>query len=208
MATFTIGSGGNFATITAALASGSVVPGDTLALLSGYNTENATVEIENLTFSGDASNTDIALTLSTGIMAITLTGTAPIAVTGNESNNSITGNDGSNVLAGGEGNDSIKGGAGDDTINGGAGADTIYYTLADDFIWVGDGIDSINGGTDHDTLIIEGTPYFEQKGLRRRERLHGGCRKRHDHRHWRWHTCQCRERRARPGRRVLRRAGL
>jgi Ca2+-binding RTX toxin-like protein len=164
MATFTIGSGGNFATITAALASGSVVPGDTLALLSGYNTENATVEIENLTFSGDASNTDIALTLSTGIMAITLTGTAPIAVTGNESNNSITGNDGSNVLAGGEGNDSIKGGAGDDTINGGAGADTIYYTLADDFIWVGDGIDSINGGTDHDTLIIEGTPYFEQKG--------------------------------------------
>jgi hypothetical protein len=51
MATYTIGSGGKFATMTVALASGSVDPGDTLALLSGYNTENATVGIENLTFS-------------------------------------------------------------------------------------------------------------------------------------------------------------
>src|SRR5262249_15699938 len=110
MATFTIGGSGNFATVTAALASGSGgVPGGTLALLSGYNTETATVGIENLTFSGDASNTGIALTLSTGIMASTLTGTAPIAVTGNFSDNSITGNDGSNVLTGGAGNDSING---------------------------------------------------------------------------------------------------
>ena len=76
MATFTIGSGGDFATITEALALGSVVPGDTLALLSGYNTETASVGIENLTFSGDASNTGIALTLSTGIMAITLIGSS------------------------------------------------------------------------------------------------------------------------------------
>ena len=78
MATFTIGGGGDFFTITAALTSGSVVPGDTLTLLPGYNTETASVGIENLTFSGDASNTGIALTLSTGIMAITLIGSAPI----------------------------------------------------------------------------------------------------------------------------------
>src|SRR5262249_25572998 len=127
MATFTIGSigsGGNFATISAALASGSVHSGDTLALLPGYNTETASVGIENLTFSGDASNIGIALTLSGGITAVTLTGTAPIAVTGNESANSITGNDGSNVLVGSLGNDSI---------NGGAGADTIHYVVGEGY---------------------------------------------------------------------------
>src|SRR5262249_111029 len=99
MTTFTIGDGGAFPTITQALALGRAVPGDTLALLSGYTTENATVGIENQTFSGDASNTGIKLWLSTGIIAITLTGSAPIAVTGNYSDNSITGNDGNNVLA-------------------------------------------------------------------------------------------------------------
>jgi VCBS repeat-containing protein len=184
--TFTIGDGGDFATITAALASGSVMPGATLALLSGYNTESATVGIENLTFSGDASNTGIALTLSTGIMAITLTGSAPIAVTGNESNNSIIGNDGSNMLAGGGGNDSINGGAGDDTMIGGGGDDTIIGGGGDDTIYyeVGtggspptlpagaydeypywylnwqpsDGIDTIDGGANYDTLRIFGTP--------------------------------------------------
>src|SRR5262245_37098723 len=132
MATFTIGSGGNFAfaTISEALASGSVVPGDTLALLPGYSTETASVAIENLTFSGDASNTGIALTLSGGITAVTLTGTAPIAVTGDWSNNSITGNDGSNVLVGSLGNDSI---------NGGAGGDTIYYMVGEGYYQVGTG---------------------------------------------------------------------
>ncbi len=184
MATFTIGSGGDFATITEALALGSVVPGDTLALLSGYNTETASVGIENLTFSGDASNTGIALTLSTGIMAITLIGSAPIAVTGNGSANSITGNDGSNVLFGSLGNDSI---------NGGAGADTIHYVVGEGYYAVGtggspavgafpadaqppgpppppepfpgDGIDIIDGGADHDTLRLSGTPqYFDDWG--------------------------------------------
>jgi RTX calcium-binding nonapeptide repeat (4 copies) len=166
MPAYTIGDGGKFATITAALASGLVHPGDTLALLSGYNTEQALVGIENLTFSGDASNTGIALWLGTGIMAITLTGTAPIAVTGNDSDNSITGNDGSNVLAGGGGNDIINGGAGADTltggrgndiINGGAGADTIYYQVGDGYWEPGDGTDTIDGGPDHDTLSIFGT---------------------------------------------------
>jgi Ca2+-binding RTX toxin-like protein len=172
MATFTIGGGGDFATITAALASGSIVPGDTLALLPGYHTETASVSIENLTFIGDASNTGIVLCLSTGIMAVTLTGTAPIAVTGNGSDNSITGNDGSNVLAGGQGNDSI---------NGGAGADTIYYNLGGgrpppggamnaDVAWYwcpGDGIDTIDGGADYDTLRIVGPPLlYDDSGAR------------------------------------------
>jgi VCBS repeat-containing protein len=168
MATFTIGDGGYFATITQALASGRVAPGDTLAFLSGYTTENASVGIENLTFSGDASNTGIALTLDSGILDVTLTGTAPIAVTGNGWNNSITGNDGSNMLAGAAGND---------TINGGGGADTIYYEVGtggtqpslpagayDAYpYWYlnwqpSDGIDTIDGGADYDTLRIFGTP--------------------------------------------------
>ena len=45
---FTIGSGGNFDTITAALALGLVHPGDTLALLPGYNTENAIVSASKI----------------------------------------------------------------------------------------------------------------------------------------------------------------
>src|SRR5262249_40684116 len=92
------------------------------------------------------------------------TGTAPIAVAGNESNNSITGNDGSNVLLGDEGNDiinggagadSINGGPGHDTINGGTGADTTYYNVGDDFVPRA-GIDTHAGGPDHDTLNIFG----------------------------------------------------
>src|SRR5262245_49900268 len=139
MATFSIGGGGDFATITAALASGLVHPGDTLALLSGHRSEIATIGIENLTFAGDASNTGVVLLLNTGIMDITLTGTAPITVNGNYlpnwSDNLITGNDGDNSISGGAGNDSINGGgaadnlagrAGNDSINGGPGADNIY----------------------------------------------------------------------------------
>src|SRR5262245_15259350 len=127
----------------------------------------------------DASNTGIALTLSGGITAVTLTGTAPIAVTGDWSNNSITGNDGSNVLVGGQGNDSI---------NGGAGGDTIYYMVGEGYYQVGtggspaggafpadaqppgpppppppfpgDGIDTIDGGADHDTLRLFGTDQY------------------------------------------------
>jgi Ca2+-binding RTX toxin-like protein len=166
MTTFTIGGGGGFATITAALASGLVVPGDTLVLLPGYSTETATVGIENLTFSGDASNTGIALTLGAGIMAVALTGTAPIAVTGNGSNNSITGNDGSNALTGSQCNDSINGGAGDDTIyyeTGTGGSPPVGAIPGWDpyhlYYWhPGDGIDTIDGGPDHDTLIITGNP--------------------------------------------------
>jgi VCBS repeat-containing protein len=168
MATRTIGGAGNFATITAALASGLVFPGDTLALLSGYNTENATVGIENLTFSGDASNTGIALTLSTGIMGITLTGSAPIAVIGNESDNSITGNDGSNVLAGGDGNDSINGGSGDDTMIGGGGNDTMisgmltwqWFSPTQEWaslVIEGAGDDTMIGGAGDDTYVVSGT---------------------------------------------------
>jgi VCBS repeat-containing protein len=149
--TFTIGDDGDFATITEALASGRVAPGGTLVLLSGYNTESATVGIENLTFSGDASNTGIVLTLSTGIMAITLTGTAPIAVTGNGNDNSITGNDGSNVLFGGAGNDSINGGAGDDTVIGGAGWDMYYVDSTGDRVTEnpGEGWDTVYASLDY-----------------------------------------------------------
>jgi Ca2+-binding RTX toxin-like protein len=102
-----------------------------------------------------------------------VTGTAPIAVIGDENNNSITGNDGLNVLAGGGGNDIINGGAGadsidggqgNDTINGGAGDDTIGYVVGDDFV-PGDGIDKIDGGPDHDTLSIVGTFRPNEKGF-------------------------------------------
>src|SRR5262245_18135116 len=174
MATFTIGGGGNFAfaTIAAALASGAVAPGDTLALFPGYNSETATVGIENLTFSGDASNTGITLWLGSGITAVTLDGTAPIVVAGNWSDNSITGNDGSNRLLGDAGNDIIAGGGGADTlagnegndsINGGAGADTIYYFVGDYSAGIG-AAGTGGAGTGASPADVQYFVYYPQPG--------------------------------------------
>lgn len=99
MAVYTVGAGGTFATVAAAMASLSpaVAPGDTLQFVSGYTGEIAAVTINNLIFIGDATNTGITLNLAPGITTATLQGTAPINVS-DGLNTVINGNDGDNVV--------------------------------------------------------------------------------------------------------------
>ncbi|MCH4546596.1 calcium-binding protein [Rhizobium changzhiense] len=56
---------------------------------------------------------------------LTLTGTANLSATGNNTANVLTGNDGNNFLNGGKGNDRLVGGLGNDKLIGKAGADVL-----------------------------------------------------------------------------------
>src|SRR5688500_2312109 len=114
MNTWTVGTGGNFATIATAMASVDVLDDDTIELLSGYFNESVTITRQGLTVIGDTSNTGIVLRLGPDMLSITLSGTAPIRVDGNASANAITG---------GSGNDTLTGGANNDTLLGGSGMD-------------------------------------------------------------------------------------
>lgn len=92
-------------------------PGDTIALEGGYVNESATVTVENLTFTGEFSNTGIKLTLGATVAAVFLGGTAPWDVADNALDNTITapgslaGPDGSNIITVTRGNDTVGGGA-------------------------------------------------------------------------------------------------
>jgi Ca2+-binding RTX toxin-like protein len=98
-----------------------------------YIVNNAGVTITELI--GNNSGTDtvqssITTTLSTNVENLTLTGSAAINGTGNNSNNVIVGNAGNNTLSGGAGTDTITGGAGQDILTGGTGKDTFVYGAA------------------------------------------------------------------------------
>ncbi|HEX5500000.1 MAG TPA: calcium-binding protein, partial [Thermomicrobiales bacterium] len=132
MITWTVGSGGNFASIADAMASGSVVAGDTIEFIGNYGGENATVTIAGLTFTNAPNTSDIGtgLTLGAGIDTLTLgTVQQPIAVTGNADSDTLT-------------------------VQGTADADTTFVTVS------GDVITQINYGTitgiEHVTLDLRG----------------------------------------------------
>ena len=119
---------GEFATIADAMAA-PVDPFDVIQLEAGYTGESTTVTVDNLTFTGDATNTGIVLTLF-GVFNITLTGTAPISVQGDADQNSIIGNAGDNLLNGGGGTDQITAGGGTDTVDGEAGTDNLIVNYS------------------------------------------------------------------------------
>ncbi len=79
MATWTVGSTGDFPSIQDANDSLGVQPGDFVNLLSNYSGETATITKEHLTINGDATNSNIALNFDQ--TTLTLTGLAPIDVT-------------------------------------------------------------------------------------------------------------------------------
>lgn len=81
------------------------------------------------------------------IETLTLTGSANINGTGNDSAQTIIGNSGSNKLSGAGGTDTLNGGAGDDIIDGGAGIDTLTG---------GAGTDTLTGGAGADKFLFLG----------------------------------------------------
>src|SRR4029450_10192444 len=102
MATWTVGSAGDFPSIQAANDSLSVQPGDFIDLLANYSGEIASITKEHLTINGDATNN---IALSFNQTTLTLTGLAPINVNAAASPNDVTlaGNGGANALIGGGG---------------------------------------------------------------------------------------------------------
>ena len=105
----------------------------------------------------DITQSGIDYTLTDNVENLVLTGTAAIAGTGNELDNTINGNAGANVLAGLDGNDSLYGNGGGDSLFGGAGKDLLDG---------GAGADSLRGGTGDDTYVVDNTAdlVFEEEG--------------------------------------------
>ena len=96
----------------------------------------------------DSVSTSRSYTLGANLERLTTThpsGTAPLALTGNDLANTIMGNAGANVISGGDGADRLYGGAGNDTLSGDGGRDIIHG---------GDGNDIISGNqwTGNDVL--------------------------------------------------------
>ena len=107
MATWVVGSGGNFATIADAMASPTVHAGDTIQLFNNYSNELPTVTLDNLTFLGTSGSTGINLTLGAGIATVSLTGAPSITVNGNAVDNVISVAAGADTVDGGTGTDRL-----------------------------------------------------------------------------------------------------
>ena len=78
MATLIVGPSGAYSTIAAALAAAGA--GDTITLQAGYSGEAVTVNLNNITVTGEASSLGIVLTMGAGVGELTLGGAAPINI--------------------------------------------------------------------------------------------------------------------------------
>ncbi|HEX2827746.1 MAG TPA: calcium-binding protein, partial [Burkholderiales bacterium] len=98
----------------------------------------------------DTVRSAIAYTLGDNVENLVLTGTAPIAGTGNALDNALTGNAAANVLTGAAGNDTLDGAAGADTLAGGAGDDLYIVDAADAVVeGAGAGVDSVRAAVSY-----------------------------------------------------------
>ena len=82
----------------------------------------------------DTVMSSVGYTLSTGVTALVLTGSADLIGTAVSGNNSIVGNAGNDVLQAGTGADTLIAGSGADTLIGGTGPDTFVINSAADVI--------------------------------------------------------------------------
>lgn len=115
MPTLMVGPTSTFPSIAAAIAA-PAGPGDNILLEAGYSNETATVNVNNLSFTGGPTSTNIILQLGSGIVTTTLLGSAPIEVRDGPDANSIVGNDGANTFRVSSGVDNVSGGGGIDRL--------------------------------------------------------------------------------------------
>ena len=130
-----------------------------------YQVENvADIIVENADEGIEQINASVSYTLSANLEKLTLTGSAALDGTGNDSNNLITGNAAVNNLFGWAGNDTLSGGAGADVLSGGEGDDTfIVDNLADQVLENADeGYDQVRSSVNNtlsdnvDALLLTG----------------------------------------------------
>jgi len=158
MALRTVGPGGNFPTIAAAmLISG---PGDTIQLLGGYSNETATITNNGMVVTGDVGSTGIVLQLGAGIATFTTAGTAPFTILDAGDGNGIVGNSGDNTVTVTAGIDAVDGGLGVDrlVVDYSLATGAVTGNSASDFTEAGGGARSvtITAGTFENFTILTG----------------------------------------------------
>jgi Ca2+-binding RTX toxin-like protein len=122
--------------------------GDDLYIVDDVN--DAVTEYANQ--GTDAVSSSASFTLSANVENLTLTGSAAIDGSGNDTANILAGNGGANTLRGYGGADSLYGQGGDDWLDGGTGADRMEGGTGDDTYVVDNAFDVIyeNAGEGHD----------------------------------------------------------
>ena len=99
------------------------------------STSDVVTEDSGTTNGVDLVQASVSCTISDAdVENLTLTGSAAVNATGNESANNLTGNSAANTLNGGGGNDTLNGGAGTDAMSGGIGNDIYVVDSATDTI--------------------------------------------------------------------------
>jgi Ca2+-binding RTX toxin-like protein len=161
MAVLTVGPDSTYPTVAAAMAAAS--PFDTISLEAGYSFTTATVTVDNLFVTGEASSTHIHLYLGDGVNTVTLLGDASISVFDNTGNNTITGNDGPDFFTVTDGIDVVHGGLGIDHLTVDYSSDTssiigttVSITDGGTHSVTFDGIENfkIDTGSGNDTLTV------------------------------------------------------
>jgi Ca2+-binding RTX toxin-like protein len=136
---------------TIAAAESAAGPGDTIVIDPAYGSETVSVSVDGLTVQAATGTGHLKINLSAP--DITLIGSRPFDVTGNDADNIIDASGaGSVLLRGGEGDDELLGGDEPDRLYGGLGNDHLYGYHGNDILISNNG----QPFDDHDTDIMHG----------------------------------------------------
>ncbi|WP_180275758.1 S-layer family protein [Sphingobium sp. IP1] len=103
----------------------------------------------------DIAYASVDFTMEDNLEKLTQTGSANIAVVGNDFANTLTGNGGNNLMRGSLGGDLIVGMGGDDGIYGEDGNDFLQGNDGNDLLVGGAGLDELTGGAGADSFLFD-----------------------------------------------------